>query len=289
MLAALKDFKLTKRYLVGIDSDVCAFDTMELKQKECFIPQIILSWRLQAISKYVREVAEFVNLYSRWRGINRFPALIKTVELLQERPEVRLRQVAFPNLNPLSRFVTSGQALSNPALNDLIGREADPILVQALAWSEAVNRSIEEMVHGVPPFPHVRESLERLSTVADIVVVSATPQAALEREWKEHGIAQFVGLICGQEAGTKKAVLSELRARQPAQLLMLGDAPGDLEAAKAVNALFYPINPGEEDRSWERFFKTDLDRFLCGSYLGNAEREAILNFESRLPATPPWT
>ena len=26
------------KFLVGIDSDGCAFDTMELKHKECFIP-----------------------------------------------------------------------------------------------------------------------------------------------------------------------------------------------------------------------------------------------------------
>ena len=31
----------TKEFLVGIDSDGCAFDTMELKHKECFIPNTI--------------------------------------------------------------------------------------------------------------------------------------------------------------------------------------------------------------------------------------------------------
>src|SRR6476620_1790828 len=80
-------------FLVGIDSDGCAFDTMELKHKECFIPNIINSYGLQGVSKYAREAAEFVNLYSKSRGINRFPALIETLEWLQKRPEVAARQV----------------------------------------------------------------------------------------------------------------------------------------------------------------------------------------------------
>jgi len=56
---------------IGIDSDGCAFDSMEIKHKECFIPNIIKHWDLQPVSKYAREAAEFVNLYSKWRGINR--------------------------------------------------------------------------------------------------------------------------------------------------------------------------------------------------------------------------
>ena len=67
------DFTPKHDYLVGIDSDGCAFDTMELKHKECFIPNTINYWGLQGVSSYAREAAEFVNLYSKSRGINRFP------------------------------------------------------------------------------------------------------------------------------------------------------------------------------------------------------------------------
>ena len=35
---------------------------------------------------------------------------------------------------------------------------------------------------------------------------------------------------------------------------MIGDAPGDMKAARANGALFFPINPGHEDESWERFY-----------------------------------
>ncbi len=59
---------------------------MELKHKECFIPNIINYYDLQSISKYAREAAEFVNLYSKWRGINRFPALMMAVDLHRRAP-----------------------------------------------------------------------------------------------------------------------------------------------------------------------------------------------------------
>ena len=37
----LREFRKCNEYFVGIDSDGCAFDTMEVKHKECFIPNII--------------------------------------------------------------------------------------------------------------------------------------------------------------------------------------------------------------------------------------------------------
>ncbi len=92
------DFTPKHDFLVGIDSDGCAFDTMELKHKECFIPNIINYMELQGVSKYAREAAEFVNLYSKSRGINRFPALVEALEWLQKRPEVKARgvEIAIP-------------------------------------------------------------------------------------------------------------------------------------------------------------------------------------------------
>jgi len=144
-------------------------------------------------------------------------------------------------------------------------------------------------VRGVPPFPFVRESLERLSEVADIIVVSATPGEALRREWEEHRIAQYAAAICGQEVGTKKQMLSWLCPRyDKSRVLMIGDAPGDLDAARANGAFFYPINPGDEDAAWERFCKVALDTFLHGDYAGEYETKLIAEFDSYLPETPPW-
>ncbi len=288
--APLRALQPEHDFFIGIDSDGCAFDTMEIKQKECFIPNIILHWNLQAVSKYAREAAEFVNLYSAWRGTNRFPALVKTFDLLERRPEVRRRGVAVPKVRPLREWIERENRLGNPALIEAVERTGDPVLRRALEWSEEVNRTVARIVRGVPPFPFVRESLERMQPHADVVVVSATPAEALLREWEEHDLGRYTRLIAGQEMGKKSEHLQLAAGGKYAEnhVLMVGDAPGDLRAARANEALFYPIEPGHEEESWERFYEEALDRFLSGTYAGEYEAERIASFQRLLPETPPW-
>ena len=284
------DFEKRHEFLVAIDSDGCAFDTMELKHKECFIPNIINSWNLQAVSKYARAAAEFVNLYSKWRGINRFPGLIMVFDLLQELPQVQARKTAIPSAQSLRDWIARESKLGNPTLKAEIERTGDPVLKQALAWSEAVNADIARMVHDVPPFASVRESLEKLQNVADVMVCSATPIEALQREWEEHDIARYVRVIAGQEIGSKKEQLAmAVNGRyKPENVLMIGDALGDLSAARANSIRFFPINPGCEERSWENFFKMYSDDFVNGQYSDAVEHKLIVEFEEFLPAVPPW-
>lgn len=286
----LKDMEPQKDFFIGIDSDGCAFDTMEIKQKECFIPNTIKHWDLQPISKYVRETEEFVNLYSKWRGMNRFPALIMVFDLVGERPEVIKRKVTIPEAQSLREWVKTEQKLGNPALKKAVERTNDPILKRALQWSENVNKTVSEIVKDIPPFPFVRESLEKAQEKADLIVVSATPNEALEREWKEHDLAKYVKAICGQELGKKREHL-QLAASgkyKSDHILMVGDAPGDMKAARENEALFYPINPGKEDESWERFYNEALDIFFAEEYAGSYELKLIEEFEKYLPSTPPW-
>ena len=54
---ALLDFNPRHTFLVGIDSDGRALDTMEIKHKERFIPNIIQYLELQPVSKYARQEA----------------------------------------------------------------------------------------------------------------------------------------------------------------------------------------------------------------------------------------
>jgi phosphoglycolate phosphatase-like HAD superfamily hydrolase len=242
------------------------------------------------VSKYARAAAEFVNLYSKWRGVNRFPALVKVFDLLEEWPEVQKRGVAVPRAEPLRKWTQRESKLGNPALRKEVEENGDPVMKQALAWSEAVNASVEDIVHGVPPFPLVRESLERISPWADILVCSATPGEALRREWAEHGIDGYVTLIAGQEMGSKKehiklAVNGRYRADR---MLMIGDAPGDLSAGRANGALFFPINPGEEEISWQLFFEQAAMKFRNGTYDAAYEGALVAEFERRLPDMPPW-
>ena len=289
--AVLAGLEPTHSFFVGIDSDGCAFDTMEIKHKECFIPNIIKHWGLQAVSKYARETAEFVNLYSSWRGINRWPALVMVFDLLRERAEVIARGVIPPQAPRLREFIAAdGFPKSNDGLEAFMASHSGPELETALRWTRAVNADVAEMVHDVPPFPHVRESLAALSDIADMIVVSATPVEALAREWQEHDIARYMRAIAGQEMGSKARHLElAARGRYPAdRILMIGDAPGDLKAARANGALFYPINPGHEEESWQLFRDQAMERFLSGSYAGEYEVALIADFHRLLPEVPPW-
>ena len=123
-----------------------------------------------------------------------------------------------------------------------------------------------------------------------MVVVSATPGEALEREWSEHGLRDHVALIAGQEAGSKTEVLARAtRSRyEPGRVLMIGDAPGDLAAARANGVLFLPIDPGLEDESWARLLEEGLPRFFGGTFAGPYMAERVDRFLSLLPETPPW-
>ena len=171
-----------------------------------------------------------------------------------------------------------------------IDKNAEPDLIQTLKWSEAVNNTIADIVVDVPPFPGVREALERIVKTADVIVVSGTPGEALEREWAEHDIAKYVRIIAGQELGKKKEHLGlAAEGKYPGEkMLMIGDAPGDMQAAKAVGARFYPINPGAEEESWDRLREEALDRFFAGAYSGDYENNLIERFNRLLPETPPW-
>ncbi len=263
----LKDIAKVNDYLIGVDSDGCVFDTMEIKHKECFIPNIIKYWNLQPISKYARETAEFVNLYSKWRGMNRFPALLMVFDLLSQRKEISERKFKLPEVSSLRQWCKEENKLCDASLEKAVEESHDPILDKTLNWSKAVNKTIESMVRGIPPFSNSISSLQKASN-SDIIVVSATPCEALEREWIEHGIDVYVKVIAGQEMGTKKEHLNVAigNCYAPNHTLMIGDALGDYEAAKFNNCLFYPIIPGHEDESWQRFREEAYELFVEGKF-----------------------
>ena len=290
-----------KEFLVCIDSDGCAFDTMELKHKECFCPAYIKYFGLQPVSKYAREAWDFANLYSRYRGIHRLRSLLKALEVLGERDEVAARGFSVPAMEELRAYVEAGNPLSHTGLEASLQTRLDAALDylkehpdsreirNVLDWSVNVNDRVRETVHGVPPFPYVRACLERLSETADIVIVSATQQLSLEREWEEGGLLSFVSAVKGQESGSKKEIIASIKGRYaPDHVLMIGDAPGDREAASANGVLFYPICPDREAESWEEFESCYMERFLNLTYGGDTEAERIAHFETVLPAEPAW-
>ena len=292
--ATLDSFEKKHDYFVGIDSDGCVFDSMEIKHKECFCPAFINHYGLQPAARYAREVWEFVNLYSRTRGINRFKAVLRALDLCRHRAEIAERHVDVPVLDELVDWVSRESKLGNPQLQAEIDRTHDAVLQGVMAWSKDVNEAVAKIVRDVPPFPGVRESLERMQGKADAIVVSQTPAEALVREWADQEIDGYVSLIAGQELGTKSEHLqatagpSEKGLYPLNHVLMIGDAPGDLEAARSIGALFYPVLPGDEEASWKRFAEEALDRFFSGSYAGTYEDELIAEFDAVRPDEPGW-
>ena len=285
----LRDFQPKHDFFIGIDSDGCVFDSMEIKHKECFAPMFVKHHNLQAVSKYAREVWDFVNLYSKTRGANRFPALTRALNLLRDRPEVQARNVNVPSYPALDEWMERETKLGNATLAAEVegGNEG---LAHIKVWSDGVNEQVADIVHGVPPFPLLRQTLEKVLGQADMMVISQTPCDALEREWAEHDISKFVEIIAGQEMGTKTEHLKFAAVDNYAveKILMIGDAPGDHKAAKANGVLFFPILPGREEDSWERLHGEALDRFFAGTYAGEYEEELFAEFDGCLPENPSW-
>jgi phosphoglycolate phosphatase-like HAD superfamily hydrolase len=282
--------KPEKEFFIGIDSDGCAFDTMEIKQKECFCPNFIKYFGMQSVSKYARETWEFVNLYSTNRGCNRFLAVNETLRLLATRPEMKARNFKVPTAASLIEWTEKETKLGNPTLKKYAAEINDPFITKTLEWSLKVNEDIANMVFGITPFPFVKECLEKIKNKADTMVVSQTPFEALKREWEENKIDHYLRMIAGQEHGTKAEHLKYAAKGkyQDDKILMIGDANGDLKAAKSNGVLFFPINPGKEEASWEKLYNEGLDRFFSLHYKGEYEEELIREFETYLPERPHW-
>jgi phosphoglycolate phosphatase-like HAD superfamily hydrolase len=288
--AALRDLQPKHNYFIGIDSDGCVFDSMEVKQKEFFIPAALRYFNLFAVSKVVRETWEFVNLYSSFRGGNRFPAMVKVFELLSEREEIKEAGIKLPDLSTLKEWIKTETKLGNATLRKYYEKTNDKSLETVVRWSETVNREIGEWLHDIPPFHHAKAAMEKIAAMADIIVVSQTPLEALEREWLENDLKRFVRVIAAQEHGTKaEHIALAAKGKYPDnKILMIGDAFGDLSAARKNGVLFYPVIPGNEDRSWERLINEGLDKFLNGTYSDTYEESLIIEFRKCLPDTPPW-
>ena len=286
---SLRDFKPKHDFFIGIDSDGCVFDSMEIKHKECFTPMFVKHHKLQAVSKYAREVWDFVNLYSKTRGANRFPALVRALNLLRERGEIKARKVNVPSYPALEDWIKRESKLGNATLAaEVDGGNED--LSHIKIWSDAINEQVSDIVHGVPPFPLFKETLDKSLNKADMMVISQTPCDALQREWAEHDISKYVEIIAGQEMGTKTEHLkySAVNKYDSNKILMIGDAPGDHKAAKDNEVLFYPIIPGNEEHSWERLYTEALDRFFAGTYEGEYEEKLFSEFDNSLPEKPNW-
>lgn len=289
-LSGSRDFEPVKKYFVGVDSDGCVFDTMEMKQRQCFAPCFVEHFDLYQIDSLARETWEYVNLHASTRGCSRFAALLDTVSLIERRIDRTHGHDLLPDLDPLRTWMEQEKRVSVSALKAYLEIHSDALLQQVYDWSHAVDVCIRKQVRNVPPFPLAAETLELVARHADVVVVSQTPHEALVREWNDQKLAGFVRSIAGQEGGSKLDQLKEAAgSRYPnGHMLMIGDAPGDLEAARGIGACFFPIMPGNEAQSWELLYQEALSRFFSGCYAGIYEQELVDAFVKLLSDNPPW-
>ena len=288
-LADINAFAKKHDWLVCIDSDGCAMDTMEIKHKECFCTAFIECFGLQGIAKYAREAWDYTNLYSKTRGAYRMKTLVSSMELLAARPEVQKRGFRVPDMTPMKEWMAACKVLSDATLREYNEQHPNPLFDTVLEWSAEVNRRVKRVVHDVPPFPFVKESLAKIFGNADIAVVSATPTAALQKEWAEHGVDTYTSFIAGQEYGAKRDVIEKLgKDYAKDHILMIGDALGDYQAAKGAGAMFYPICPNAEDASWEEFYGSVSDLFLSAQYTDAVQQTYLDRLDSVLPDQPSW-
>jgi phosphoglycolate phosphatase-like HAD superfamily hydrolase len=275
----LIQFKPKYDVLIAIDSDGCVFDSMTIKQR-IFHDGIITFWGLEAVETEFRRVAEWVALYSPWRGLNRFELLLRIFQHMQTPP----------NIQSLERFVNSGVPLSESELAKRVAETGDPELTRALEWSRAVNVKIAA-VSEMPVFDEVFQTLEKIRGLADTIVVSQTNEAALVHEWANAGLERFIDVIAGAELGSKVESLSTAMTGRyrPEQTLMVGDAPGDLETARATGARFFPIIPGKETASWIELADEGLRRLTGGTFSVDYQADLIKRFNLALSAVPPWS
>ena len=96
-LQSLNQFMPRKDFLVCVDSDGCVFDTMGIKQRECFCPWMIAYFGLQPVAEAARECKVFADLFSKTRGANRHVTVKRILtELLPHHPEVKERNFQVP-------------------------------------------------------------------------------------------------------------------------------------------------------------------------------------------------
>lgn len=278
MKDSISEFKKNHDFLVCVDSDGCAMDTMEVKHRKCFGPKAVEIWGLQSIEDRFYEVWNMVNLYSKTRGINRFKGLVRTFELLAEEGK------KMPDFTTVKEWTETTKELSAPSLEREIEKNHDEQLVKTLEWSNAVNKAITELDEDDAPFPNVKEGLAKISTVADIAIVSSANGSAVFDEWTRHELAPHVQVMLGQEAGTKAACIAGLKEFNYGKenVLMVGDAPGDLDAAKQNDVFFYPILVGKEDYSWDRLANEALSKLVDGSFAGDYQERLINEFHASL-------
>lgn len=275
----LDDFNKNKELLVCIDSDGCAIDTMDIKHIKCFGPCMVTEWNLEEWQESILKSWNDVNLYTLTRGINRFKGL--AVALV----EINEKYTKIEGLDAFVKWTEETNELSNESLIKELEKTDNICIKIALEWSKAVNASIDELSDDEKvPFAGVKEALAEISKYADVAIVSSANRKAVLDEWEKSELLQYVDIVLTQDIGVKSYCIEKLleKGYNKKDVLMVGDALGDLGAAQKNDVFFYPIMATKEQFSWNRFTNEVIAHFVDGKYTREYEANFIDEFKVNL-------
>lgn len=280
MSKSIQSFQKTKEYLVCIDSDGCAIDSMTVKHKLAFGPALIdtfdlTQYRDEMLAEWMR-----INLYSMTRGINRFKGLNMALHYCND------NFTRIENIEDLDCFCNQTKAFSNEALIEYKNEHPSKLLDMCLKWSVETNRRIKAIPDkDIGLFKNVKESIASLAKFANIAVVSSANFDAIWKEWERLGILNYVDCFCSQHDGTKALCIQSLlfKGYKASNVVMIGDSPGDLDAAFVNGVYFYPIVCKHEEESWEKSLSY-IDNF-DNNTIGEHQEELVDAFKNNLKSS----
>ena len=275
----LDNFNKNKDFIICIDSDGCAIDTMDIKHIKCFGPCMVTEWELEEWKEPILDSWNKVNLYTLTRGINRFKGLATALE------EINEKYKKIEGLDAFLKWAEETKELSNESLESEIEKVDNICLKKALSWSIEVNKAIDLLTDDEKCiFPGVREAIIECKKYSDIAIVSSANEKAVLDEWSNHGVLEYVDIVLTQNIGTKEYCIKKLieKGYNEDKVLMIGDSMGDLKSAKKNNVSFYPIMVRKEEFSWNRFKDNILEKFINNLYNVETENNIINEFEKNL-------
>lgn len=272
-MSIFDSFEKKHEYLVCVDSDGCVMDTMNCKHFHCFGPRMVDEWELDAWREPILARWNEINLFSMTRGINRFKGLAMALE------EIDKTYTPIPGIAALRAWVDTAPALSNDgvakAAEEAADSQAKEILTKALNWSKAVNASIVRLPEKLKlPYEGAKEGLMAAHSFADVAMVSSANRDAVEEEWGKFGLLPHTDIVLAQDVGSKAACIAAMLrfGYDPEKVLMIGDAPGDCDAAEKNGVRYYPILVNHEKQSWEEAVDVAFGKLQSGDYAAYGEK-----------------
>ena len=266
-MSIFDSFEKKHDFLVCVDSDGCVMDTMNCKHFNCFGPCMVDEWELGEWKDEILARWNVINLFSMTRGINRFKGLAMALK------EIDSKYTPIRGVDALVSWANTAPALSNDAVTAAAEAATDDdakyILQKALSWSKAVNASIVALDESLKvPYNGAKEGLAAAHTFADVAMVSSANRDAVEEEWGKFGLLEYTDIVLAQDIGSKAACIAAMLrfGYDPDKVVMIGDAPGDCDAAEKNGVHYYPILVNHEKQSWDEAICVAFGKLQSGDY-----------------------